>query len=70
MEEAKAEGEAFGLLGILDECTEEGVHRLGDCEGITLFCIPGATGFLWACLETATFEPAFCEVEVSSTSVV
>ena len=60
MEHAKVDGEVFGMTGSLEGCVEEGVNRSGECEGISLSCIPGVGAFMWACLEEASYDQAFC----------
>lgn len=57
---AQADGEMFGLTATLEGCAEETVYRVESCEGSKLICGPSSSTFIWACLESATFDRHFC----------
>ncbi|MEE8112692.1 MAG: hypothetical protein V3T54_08175 [Acidobacteriota bacterium] len=61
MENAKVDGEVFGMTGTQEECLEETADLSVNCQGIKLLCAPTAGVFIWACLESATHEETFCE---------
>lgn len=59
-EQAQYDGERFGLTALLEDCVEEAVYRLESCGEGRMICSPASGTFLWACLETATFDRHFC----------
>ena len=61
VENAKVDGEVFGMTETQEECLEETAGRSVNCEGMTIICLPAAGAFIWACLESATHQASFCE---------
>ena len=59
-EDAKVDGEVFGMTATQEECLEETANR-SDCDRMQVICIHAASRFMWACLESATHDPSFCE---------
>ena len=60
-EAAQTDGEVFGMTGTQEECLEATADRSVNCEMVKLLCAPTAGAFIWACLESATHEPSFCD---------
>ena len=57
---ARIDGEVFGMTSTTEECVEETVNRSADCAGFNPTCVPPLGAFMWACVEGATYDPAFC----------
>ncbi len=59
-DEAKVDGEIFGMSATTQGCIEETVRRCGECGSKNLVCAPPQSAFLWACAESAPRDPSFC----------
>jgi hypothetical protein len=59
-ENAKVDGEVFGMTSTVEECVEETVNRSSDCTGFSPTCVPPLSTFLWSCAEEASAGKAFC----------
>jgi hypothetical protein len=59
-EEAKVDGEVFGMTSTTDECVAETVNRSSECSGFNPTCVPPLSTFLWDCVEETAFYPSFC----------
>lgn len=53
-------GQAFGEATTLDGCLAEITRRVGGCEA-DMMCATMMGPFVWGCLESAPYDPGFCQ---------